>query len=92
MTSLPTSGRTGVRRVAPTMGTMASIVVHDDAPTDVVDTAIGAVLAELERLEAIFSTTGPTASSAPSTEASATRSTGRPRWWTSSTRAPGWSR
>ena len=56
MTSLPTGGRTGVRRVAPTMGTMASIVVHDDAPTDVVDTAIGAVLAELERLEATFST------------------------------------
>ena len=56
MTSLPTGRRTGVRRVAPTMGTMASIVVHDDAPTDVVDTAIGAVLAELERLEATFST------------------------------------
>ena len=52
----PTGMRTGVRRVAPTMGTMASIVVHDDAPADVVDTAIGAVLAELERLEAIFST------------------------------------
>ena len=38
------------------MGTMASIVVHDDASADVVDTAIDAVLAELERLEAIFST------------------------------------
>ena len=56
MPSLPTSQRTGIRRVAPTMGTMASIVVHDDAPTDDVDTAIDAVLAELERLEAIFST------------------------------------
>jgi len=51
-----TGVRPGVRRVAPTMGTMASIVVHDDAPADVVDTAIDAVLAELERLEAIFST------------------------------------
>jgi len=48
--------RTGVRRVAPTMGTMASIVVHDDAPVDVIDVAIEAVLAELERLEAMFST------------------------------------
>ena len=38
------------------MGTMASIVVHDDAPADVVDAAIDSVLAELERLEAIFST------------------------------------
>ena len=38
------------------MGTMASIVVHDDAPAGVVDAAIDAVLAELERLEAMFST------------------------------------
>ena len=56
MTPRSTSVRSGQRRVAPTMGTMASIVVHDDAPTDDVDTAIDAVLAELERLEAIFST------------------------------------
>jgi thiamine biosynthesis lipoprotein len=35
---------------------MASIVVQDDAPVDVVDAAIGVVLAELARLEAMFST------------------------------------
>lgn len=56
MTPRSTGRRSGVRRVAPTMGTMASIVVHDDSPLEVVDTAIDAVLAELERLEAIFST------------------------------------
>jgi thiamine biosynthesis lipoprotein len=38
------------------MGTMASIHVHDDAPAAVIDEAIGASLAELERLEAMFST------------------------------------
>jgi FAD:protein FMN transferase len=56
MTPLPPTPRPGVRRVAPTMGTVASIVVHDDAPVDVVDAAIDEVLAELERSEAIFST------------------------------------
>lgn len=56
MTPLPPAPGPGVRRVAPTMGTMASIVVHDDRPVEVVDAAIDAVLAELERLEAIFST------------------------------------
>lgn len=38
------------------MGTMASIHVHDDAPANLIDDAIGAAIAELERLEAMFST------------------------------------
>ncbi len=41
------------------MGTMASIHVHDDAPAGVIDEAIGAALAELERLESMFSTFRP---------------------------------
>ena len=46
----------GVRRVVPTMGTMASIVVHDEVPAAIVDDAIDDVVTELERLEAMFST------------------------------------
>eukprot|EP01041_Mallomonas_annulata_P020800 gene20800-40699_t len=45
------------------MGTVASIHVHDDplhVDPRVVDDAIDAVLAELERLEAMFSTFRPT--------------------------------
>jgi thiamine biosynthesis lipoprotein len=38
------------------MGTMASIHVHDDAPAALIEEAIDAALAELERLEAMFST------------------------------------
>jgi thiamine biosynthesis lipoprotein len=38
------------------MGTMASVHVHDDAPAAVIDEAVDAALAELERLEAMFST------------------------------------
>ncbi len=45
-----------VRRSAPVMGTVASIHVHDDAPPDLVHAAIDEALAELERLEAMFST------------------------------------
>jgi thiamine biosynthesis lipoprotein len=46
----------GVRRVVPTMGTVASIVVHDEVPATIVDAAVDGVVAELERLEAMFST------------------------------------
>ncbi|HSP99695.1 MAG TPA: FAD:protein FMN transferase [Candidatus Dormibacteraeota bacterium] len=49
-----------VRRTAPVMGTVASIHVHDDAPLPVIDKAIGSTVAELERLEALFSTFRPT--------------------------------
>ena len=45
-----------VRRSAPVMGTVASIHVHDDAPPDLVHAAIDDALAELERVEAMFST------------------------------------
>ncbi|HEY8094409.1 MAG TPA: FAD:protein FMN transferase [Acidimicrobiales bacterium] len=45
-----------VRRRAPVMGTVASIHVHDDAPSDLVHAAIDDALTELERLEAMFST------------------------------------
>lgn len=48
-----------VRRTAPVMGTVASIHVHDDAPAALIDDAIRASLAELERLEAMFSTFRP---------------------------------
>jgi thiamine biosynthesis lipoprotein len=41
------------------MGTMANIHVHDDAPAALIDEAIRASIAELERLEAIFSTFRP---------------------------------
>jgi thiamine biosynthesis lipoprotein len=57
------STRHTVRRHADVMGTVASIHVHDDphvADPRVVDEAIDAVLAELERLEAMFSTFRPT--------------------------------
>ena len=56
MTPFPSAPSAGVRRVAPTMGTVASIVVRDDAPVEVVEAAIDEVLAELARLEAIFTT------------------------------------
>jgi thiamine biosynthesis lipoprotein len=41
------------------MGTMASIHVHDDAATSLIEEAIDEALAELERLEAMFSTFRP---------------------------------
>lgn len=44
------------RRAAPAMGTVISIHVHDDAPDPSIDAAIDAVLAEIERLEQVFST------------------------------------
>jgi len=47
------------RRNAPVMGTMASIHVHDAVDAAIVDGAIDAFLAELERLEAMFSTFRP---------------------------------
>jgi thiamine biosynthesis lipoprotein len=50
----------GVRRHAEVMGTVASIHVHDDIDPSVADDAIDAVLAELERLEEMFSTYRPT--------------------------------
>lgn len=52
-----------VRRHADVMGTVASIHVHDDplvVDPRIVDDAIDAALAELERLEAMFSTFRPT--------------------------------
>jgi FAD:protein FMN transferase len=45
-----------VRRTVPVMGTVASIHVHDEAPPGLIHAAIDAALAELERLEAMFST------------------------------------
>ena len=45
-----------IRRAAPAMGTVASIHVHDDVPGAIVAGAIDDALAELERLEAMFST------------------------------------
>jgi FAD:protein FMN transferase len=45
-----------VRRHAEVMGTVASIHVHDAVEPERIDTAIDAVLAELERLEEMFST------------------------------------
>ena len=50
------SSASPVRRVRQVMGTMCSIHVHDDAPSRLVNAAIDAVLAELDRLEAMFST------------------------------------
>jgi thiamine biosynthesis lipoprotein len=41
------------------MGTVASIHVHDDAPAALIDEAISASLAELVRLDAMFSTFRP---------------------------------
>jgi thiamine biosynthesis lipoprotein len=41
------------------MGTVASIHVHDGAPVSVIEDAIDAVLAELERFEVMFSTFRP---------------------------------
>jgi FAD:protein FMN transferase len=49
----------GVRRVVPTMGTVATIDVRDDAVGSVINRAIDAVAAELERLEQMFSTFRP---------------------------------
>ena len=47
-------------RTAAVMGTVASIHVHDDADDASIEAAIDAVLVELERLEAMFSTFRPT--------------------------------
>ena len=41
------------------MGTMASVHVHDDVPGDRIGAGVHAVFAELERLEALFSTFRP---------------------------------
>lgn len=38
------------------MGSVASVHVHDDAPSDLIDAVIADVFAELEKYEAIFST------------------------------------
>lgn len=51
--------RSAHRSHANVMGTVASIHVYDDVPTADIDVAVGAVLAELERLEDIFSTFRP---------------------------------
>jgi thiamine biosynthesis lipoprotein len=48
-----------VRRTHRCMGTMASVHVHTDAPSGEVDDAIAGVFAELDRLEAMFSTFRP---------------------------------
>ena len=48
-----------VRRNAPVMGTVASIHVHDQLDAELIDAAIDDALAELERLEQIFSTFRP---------------------------------
>jgi len=45
-----------VRRARPVMGTVASIHVHDPGDLDLVNAAIDEVLAELDRLEDMFST------------------------------------
>ena len=45
-----------VRRARHVMGTTASIHVHDDAPQELVERAIDELLAELDRLELMFST------------------------------------
>ncbi len=50
------SPRRAVCRHAPVMGTIASIHVHDAADPVLIDSAIDALLAELHRLEAMFST------------------------------------
>ena len=49
-----------VRRHAEVMGTVASVHVHDDIDPQVAQAAIDAMLDELERLEAMFSTFRPT--------------------------------
>ena len=51
---------TGVVRTHAVMGTMASVHVHDRVDDTVIDAAIAAVWAELDRLEDIFSTFRPT--------------------------------
>ncbi len=59
MTAMDTPASTTLARHrshAKVMGTVASIHVYDDAPGAEVGEAIGAVFAELERLEDIFST------------------------------------
>jgi thiamine biosynthesis lipoprotein len=48
-----------VVRTHAAMGTMASVHVHDDVAVDVVDAAVEAMWAELDRLEAMFSTFRP---------------------------------
>ena len=53
-------GSSVARRARPVMGTMASVHVHDDASSMVIDAAIDDLFAELDRLEAIFSTFRPT--------------------------------
>jgi len=45
-----------VVRTHQVMGTMASVHVHDGAATSVIDAAVGQMWAELDRLEAMFST------------------------------------
>ncbi len=44
-----------VVRTHPVMGTMASVHVHDRAELAVIDEAIAAMWAELDRLEEVFS-------------------------------------
>lgn len=46
-------------RVAPVMGTMASLHIHDAAPAGVLTVAADRVMEELERLEEMFSTFRP---------------------------------
>ena len=50
------SGRPVLRRSWRAMGTVASLHIHDDLPAETLDVVVASVAAELERLEAMFST------------------------------------
>lgn len=45
-----------IRRSAPLMGSVASVHVHDEAPSELIDAVIADVFNELEKYEEIFST------------------------------------
>lgn len=57
---MTTAVASGVIRTHPVMGTMASAHVHDHVALAVIDEAVGSMWAELDRLEAMFSTYRPT--------------------------------
>ena len=57
---MTTAVAAGVIRTHAVMGTMASAHVHDHVELAVIDAAVGAVWAELDRLEEMFSTYRPT--------------------------------
>lgn len=59
MTAAVDSGTARVVRTHPVMGTVASVHVHDQAAAELIDDAVAAMWAELDRLEAVFSTFRP---------------------------------